>query len=96
MLGTGLYFLGWHILLLRQQLGLFLSTVLKSEMLRVDWTRSHNEMREKKKKKKLKKIASAGVACLVSVMLFLAGAVRDESTAEVLLHCQQAAFFALI
>ena len=94
MLDTGLYFLGWHLLLLSQQLGLFLSTVLKSEMLRMDWTRSHNEVSEKKKKKKLKKIASDGVACLVSVMLFLAGAARDESALEVLLHCQQAAFLA--
>lgn len=34
-----------------QQPSLFLSTVFKSETLRVDWTRSHNEVSEKKKEK---------------------------------------------
>lgn len=45
MLDVGSYLLGWHVLLLSQQLGLF----LKSGMLRMDWTRSHHEMSEKKK-----------------------------------------------
>jgi len=67
------------------RLGLFLSAVLKSEMLRMGWTRSYCEMIEKKKEKKKKKIGCDGIACPVSVTPFLAGAVRREQ-----LRCHRA------